>query len=421
MQKLLIFYSFAPEDEKLQRRLEKHLSLLDQLGLISSWHHLNANPGSEWIEEVKAALHRADIILLLLSAYFISSYHSYSIEMQYALSRHQAGKARVIPVLLRPVYWEEAPFGKLMALPKNAKPVVNWRNRDDAFVEIALGVRQVVEELLRQKEGESAQQQSEVENVQQHQVQPEIQKKSAQRQMEEEGIRRILRKAREKIAIVLDDILPDSGSKLTDDDKDNIAFTLQEKLHGGEYKVVQGVFNKRADRVLGDREIERIDAGLSRIGYRSVKHRYYQEVVDLNTKIILTNPQNGYAYICRADAYKMLRDYNKALEDYDRAFSLGASSSDLLPSKARALFQLHRYEEAAQIYEEILRREPHDPYVWYSYGITLQKLDRVAEARTAFTQASHLQPSIAESYADDENALDDSEEDLAEETLVIYE
>src|SRR5260370_1536329 len=208
-----------------------------------------------------------------------------------------------------------------MHLPKNAKPDVNWRNRDDAFVEIALGVRQVVEELLRQKEGESARQKSEVEQVQQHQGQTERQKKSAQRQMEEEGIRRILRKAREKIANVLDDILPDSGSKLTDDDKDNIALTLQEKLHGGEYKLVQGVFNKRADRVLGDREIERIDAGLSRIGYRSVKNRDYQKVVDLNTKIIHHNPQNPHSYIFKTHNYKLLRDYNKALEDYDRAFS----------------------------------------------------------------------------------------------------
>jgi hypothetical protein len=33
-----VFYSYAHEDEALRNELEKHLSLLQRLGLISSWH-----------------------------------------------------------------------------------------------------------------------------------------------------------------------------------------------------------------------------------------------------------------------------------------------------------------------------------------------------------------------------------------------
>jgi hypothetical protein len=40
------------------------------------------------------------------------------------MERHEAGTARVIPVILRPVHgWQLAVFGKLQALPKDGKPV----------------------------------------------------------------------------------------------------------------------------------------------------------------------------------------------------------------------------------------------------------------------------------------------------------
>lgn len=56
--------------------------------------------------------------------------------------RHQAGEARVIPILLRPVYWAGAPFSQLEVLPKNHQPVTTWANQDAAFREIE-GIREV--------------------------------------------------------------------------------------------------------------------------------------------------------------------------------------------------------------------------------------------------------------------------------------
>ena len=52
--------------------------------------------------------------------------------MQRALERHDANEARVIPILLRPVDWNNAPFAYLQALPTDAKPITTWRNRDAA-------------------------------------------------------------------------------------------------------------------------------------------------------------------------------------------------------------------------------------------------------------------------------------------------
>lgn len=65
------------------------------------------------------------------------------------MERHQQREARVVPVILRDCDWDFAPFSKLQALPKDGKPVAAWANRDEAFKNIALGIRSVAEELNR--------------------------------------------------------------------------------------------------------------------------------------------------------------------------------------------------------------------------------------------------------------------------------
>ena len=67
------------------------------------------------------------------------------------MERHETGKACVIPIIVREVDWKEAPFGKLQALPKNARPVANWGKRDQAFTDIAKGIRKAVEEIRGKK------------------------------------------------------------------------------------------------------------------------------------------------------------------------------------------------------------------------------------------------------------------------------
>jgi Zn-dependent protease with chaperone function len=90
-------------------------------------------------------LARADLILLLISASFLGSDELYDVVMVQALERHWRKEALVIPVLLRPVDWEAAPFGMLQCLPSNLLAVTAWRNADEAFLDIERGVRRAIE------------------------------------------------------------------------------------------------------------------------------------------------------------------------------------------------------------------------------------------------------------------------------------
>lgn len=115
--------------------------------MIAGWHDRRIAAGTEWAGEIDKHLNSALIILLLISPDFLSSDYCYDLEMKRAMERHERGEARVVPVILRPVYWGDAPFGKLQALPENAKAITTWSNRDEAFKDVAIGIKKVVEEI----------------------------------------------------------------------------------------------------------------------------------------------------------------------------------------------------------------------------------------------------------------------------------
>src|SRR5262245_7019360 len=75
----------------------------------------------------------------------MASDYCYDVEMSRAMERHQSGAARVVPVIARSVDLEGAPFATIQALPKDAKPVTSWPNRDEAWTDVAKGIRKLAE------------------------------------------------------------------------------------------------------------------------------------------------------------------------------------------------------------------------------------------------------------------------------------
>ena len=57
------------------------------------------------------------------------------------------GNAHVIPVILRPVDWHETPLSELKALPKDGKAISTWKNRDEAYLDVVRGIKEVVQEI----------------------------------------------------------------------------------------------------------------------------------------------------------------------------------------------------------------------------------------------------------------------------------
>jgi hypothetical protein len=136
-----VFFCYSHNDEALRDQLEVHLALLKRQGVISIWHDRRLVPGDDFNAGIARELERADIILLLVSPDFLASDYCYGVEMTRALARHENGTARVIPVILRPCDWKQAPFGGLLAAPTDGKPVSKFSDPDDAFLEITKMIR----------------------------------------------------------------------------------------------------------------------------------------------------------------------------------------------------------------------------------------------------------------------------------------
>ena len=143
-----LFYCHAHEDIALCEELDKHLVTLQHSKLIVCWSKQMISSGRERKQEIKHQLSTAQIILLLVSPDFIASYDCYEEEMEFALKRHEADDARVIPIILRHTYWKMAPFSKLQVLPAGANPIVCWSDRDQFFVSVVAGIHKVVDEII---------------------------------------------------------------------------------------------------------------------------------------------------------------------------------------------------------------------------------------------------------------------------------
>src|SRR5215218_4465641 len=153
---LRVFCSYAHEDEEHLNDLREWLRGLERQGLIKWWHDRQIVAGWEWEETIDKNLRTAEIILLLVTPDFMASDYVYEKEIARAIERHERGEARVIPIIVRPSDWKWTPFGRLQALPKDAKPITTWPNQDEAWLDVAEGLRRALKELSLERQERTA-------------------------------------------------------------------------------------------------------------------------------------------------------------------------------------------------------------------------------------------------------------------------
>jgi MinD-like ATPase involved in chromosome partitioning or flagellar assembly len=145
-----IFISYSHYDAPLKNELEKHLAVLRRQKAIQIWSDREIASGTAWSQEINSRLEAADIILLLISPDYLVSPAS-DREMERALALHEAGKARVIPIILRPVDWQATLITKMQVLPSNGIPVTLWPSKDEVWSGVAAGIRNAIQEFQKSR------------------------------------------------------------------------------------------------------------------------------------------------------------------------------------------------------------------------------------------------------------------------------
>ena len=135
--------AYESSDESLLTKLKESLAPLQWKGIITIYDcEINSS------SRAKELLGTADIILLLVSAQFLNTDYCYSAEMAEAIERHKQGKIRVIPVILRPAYWEKTVFSMLQAVPTK-KAITLWEDKNVAFREVVSAVEAIATEVSK--------------------------------------------------------------------------------------------------------------------------------------------------------------------------------------------------------------------------------------------------------------------------------
>ncbi len=134
-QEVEIFLSYAREDRIWAENLLERLSVLHWPQTVDIWSAEDIIAGQEWEQAIREHLRRAQIILLLVSPAFLASRDS-RYEMSLIEEKQRAGKALVIPIILRPTDWSRTSFANLEPLPAEGKPLSTWTSPDLAYREI---------------------------------------------------------------------------------------------------------------------------------------------------------------------------------------------------------------------------------------------------------------------------------------------
>lgn len=140
------FISYSHQDAGALNRLHVHLANLQREGRIETWYDRDILAGNVLDDEISQALEATDLFLLMVSPDFIASSYCVEREMQRALERHDAGEARVVPIIVEPCDWAAMPqLRRLKAVPKDGEPISEWANVNTAYLDVVQEIRRIVD------------------------------------------------------------------------------------------------------------------------------------------------------------------------------------------------------------------------------------------------------------------------------------
>lgn len=142
-----VFVSYAREDDRYRTRLAVHLAPLVRDGLIELWSDRAVAAGADWEKRILHELAAADIVILLVTPNFVASSYCFEKELPEALRRHAEEGVCILPVHVKSVDLVNLPFGRFQGLPTELRPITAWRDADEAWLQVARGVRAAAEEI----------------------------------------------------------------------------------------------------------------------------------------------------------------------------------------------------------------------------------------------------------------------------------
>ena len=138
-----VFVSYSHQDAEWLRRLQVHLKPLIRHGTLELWDDSKIKPGAAWRDEIEAALSRASVAVLLVSADFLASDFVADKELPPLLDRAASGGVRIMSVIVGPCLFERhSELSKYQAVNSPSLPLTKMQRHEaeETLVKLAQAI-----------------------------------------------------------------------------------------------------------------------------------------------------------------------------------------------------------------------------------------------------------------------------------------
>jgi hypothetical protein len=144
------FVCYSRANKKWLERVRVHLRPLERRGVLKLFDDTKIKPGTRWREEIKTALDRARVAILLVSADFLASDFIAENELPPLLEKAESGGATILAVIVSPCgFRRERKLADYQAVNDPSKPLdrLTESESEQVLTELAEAVESALTEV----------------------------------------------------------------------------------------------------------------------------------------------------------------------------------------------------------------------------------------------------------------------------------
>lgn len=146
--KLNFFISYSHKNMKYKEKLLTSLYALKNTYNIEYWHDGMITAGNNIDDNVKLAMSKSHVVLLLITNDFLSSHYCINIELEDAIKREKLGQCIVIPVMFQEaVLTDDLAFIKNNMVPQDGKPIATgFKNQSQGCTRAVNMIKEMIDQ-----------------------------------------------------------------------------------------------------------------------------------------------------------------------------------------------------------------------------------------------------------------------------------
>ena len=134
-----VFISYSRKDHKWLERLKKYLKPLLQEHI---WYDTEISPGEDWREAIETSLEKSQIAILLISPDYLASKWVVEAELPLILKKSQAGKLKVLPLIISPTLISPSYLQTYQAVNSPSEPLseLSESKQEEVFYKLSQAI-----------------------------------------------------------------------------------------------------------------------------------------------------------------------------------------------------------------------------------------------------------------------------------------